>query len=65
MLVQLSILILISFNQHHSTWSDKFQTDFLIWDHINDKINIEISYASKTAIEKIEKNGGKITLTVK
>jgi len=32
---------------------------------IKDKINIEISYASKTAIEKIEKNGGKIILTVK
>ena len=32
---------------------------------IKDKINIEISYASKTAIEKIEKNGGTITLTVK
>ena len=32
---------------------------------INDKINIEISYASKTAIEKIEKNGGTITLTAK
>ena len=30
-----------------------------------EKINIEISYASKTAIEKIEKNGGTITLTVK
>ena len=32
---------------------------------IKDKINIEISYASKTAIEKVEKNGGKITLIVK
>ena len=32
---------------------------------IQNKINIEISYASKTAIEKIEKNGGTITLTVK
>ena len=32
---------------------------------IKDKINIEISYASKTAIEKVEKNGGTITLTVK
>ena len=32
---------------------------------IKDKINIEISYASKTAIEKVEKNGGKITLTAK
>ena len=32
---------------------------------MKDKINIEISYASKTAIEKVEKNGGKITLTVK
>ena len=32
---------------------------------IKDKINIEISYASKTAIEKVEKNGGKITLTIK
>jgi large subunit ribosomal protein L15 len=30
---------------------------------IKSKINIEISYASKTAIEKIEKNGGTITLT--
>ena len=29
------------------------------------KINIEISHASKTAIEKVEKNGGTITLTVK
>ena len=32
---------------------------------IKDKINIEISYASKTAIEKVEKNGGKITLIIK
>ena len=32
---------------------------------INEKINIEISYASKTAIEKIEKAGGTITLTKK
>jgi len=32
---------------------------------LKDKINIEVSYASKTAIEKIEKNGGKITLKVK
>ena len=32
---------------------------------IKEKINIEISYASKTAIEKVEKNGGTITLTVK
>ena len=32
---------------------------------IKDKINIKISYASKTAIEKVEKNGGKITLTNK
>ena len=32
---------------------------------IKDKINIEISYASKTAIEKVEKNGGTIKLTVK
>ena len=32
---------------------------------MKDKINIEISYASKTAIEKVEKNGGTITLTVK
>ena len=32
---------------------------------IKDKTNIEISYASKTAIEKIKKNGGTITLTVK
>ena len=32
---------------------------------ITAKINIEISYASKTAIEKVEKNGGTITLTVK
>ena len=30
---------------------------------LNDKINIEISYASKTAIAKIEKAGGTITLT--
>ena len=28
-------------------------------------VTIEISYASKTAIEKVEKNGGTITLTVK
>ena len=27
-------------------------------------INIEISYASKKAVEKVEKNGGKVTLTV-
>ena len=26
-------------------------------------INIEISYASKKAVEKVEKNGGKVTLT--
>jgi large subunit ribosomal protein L15 len=32
---------------------------------IKSKINIEISYASKTAIEKIEKNGGTITLKIK
>ena len=32
---------------------------------MKDKINIEISYASKSAIEKIEKAGGKITLTKK
>ena len=32
---------------------------------ISDKINIEISYASKTAIEKIEKAGGTITLSKK
>ena len=32
---------------------------------INEKINIQISYASKTAVEKIEKNGGKIILTNK
>ena len=32
---------------------------------INNKINIEISYASKTAIQKIEKAGGTITLTKK
>jgi len=32
---------------------------------IKDKINIVISYASKTAIEKVEKNGGTITLTDK
>ena len=32
---------------------------------INKKINIEISYASKAAIEKIEKAGGSITLTKK
>ena len=30
---------------------------------IEDPINIEISYASKKAIEKVEKNGGKINLT--
>ena len=32
---------------------------------INEKIHIEISYASKSAIEKIEKIGGKVTLTKK
>ena len=32
---------------------------------VDKKINIEISYASKTAIEKIEKAGGSITLTKK
>jgi large subunit ribosomal protein L15 len=32
---------------------------------ISKKINIEISYASKTAINKIEKAGGTITLTKK
>ncbi len=32
---------------------------------INNKINIEISYASKTAIQKIETAGGTITLTKK
>ena len=32
---------------------------------IDIKINIEISYASKTAIEKIQKAGGSITLTKK
>ena len=32
---------------------------------LNKKISIEISYASKTAIEKIEKAGGSITLTKK
>ena len=32
---------------------------------IQDPINIEISYASKKAIEKLEKIGGKITLTQK
>ena len=31
----------------------------------NEKINIEISYASETAIEKIKKAGGTITLTKK
>ena len=33
--------------------------------NIDTKINIEISYASKTAVEKIEKAGGSITLTKK
>ena len=32
---------------------------------IKDKINLEISYASKSAIEKIKKAGGKITLLTK
>ena len=32
---------------------------------INEKLKIEISYASKSAIEKIEKAGGTITLTKK
>ena len=30
---------------------------------LSDKINIEISYASKTAVEKVEKNGGTIKIT--
>ena len=30
---------------------------------INEPFNIEISFASKNAIVKLEKNGGKITLT--
>ena len=29
---------------------------------INSSINIEVSYASKKAIEKVEKNGGKVNL---
>ena len=32
---------------------------------IKDKINIEISYASKSAIAKVEKAGGSITITKK
>jgi large subunit ribosomal protein L15 len=32
---------------------------------INDKINIEISYASKSAVEKIQKVGGTIKLLIK
>jgi large subunit ribosomal protein L15 len=32
---------------------------------LDDKINIEISYASKTAIQKVEKAGGTITLIKK
>jgi len=32
---------------------------------VNNKMNIQISYASKTAIEKVEKAGGKVTLTKK
>ena len=32
---------------------------------LSDKINIEISYASKTAIEKVEKAGGTITIIKK
>lgn len=32
---------------------------------IKDKFNIEISYASKTAIDKIQKAGGNITITKK
>ena len=32
---------------------------------ISDKINIEISYASKTAIEKVKQAGGTITVTGK
>ena len=30
---------------------------------ISSSINIEVSYASKKAIEKVEKNGGKVNLT--
>ena len=29
---------------------------------LNDKVNIEISYASKTAVEKVEQSGGTITI---
>ena len=37
-----------------------------IWyNNYNGKINIEISYASKSAIEKVEKAGGTITLIKK
>jgi len=32
---------------------------------LNNKMNIQISYASKTAIQKVEKAGGKVTLTKK
>ena len=32
---------------------------------LKDKINIEISYASKTAVEKVEKSGGTIIITSK
>ena len=32
---------------------------------LKEKISIEVSYASKTAIEKVEKSGGKINLTKK
>ena len=32
---------------------------------VSEKISIEISYASKTAIQKIENNGGKIVLKTK
>lgn len=32
---------------------------------LSNKMNIQISYASKTAIQKVEKAGGKVTLTKK
>ena len=45
--------------------SSKGSLKLLCIGELDSKINIEISYASKTAIEKIEKAGGTITLTKK
>ena len=45
--------------------SSKGNLKLLSIGELDSKINIEISYASKPAIEKIEKAGGTITLTIK